>query len=293
MRRRNVELRVGMLVIVAIAVLAAWLLFLREFKFSTDVYEVTVDFTEAAGLKAGAGVAIRGLDRGKVAQVELLKDRVRVILEIEEGVDLPADSRFALQTDLFDPTSIRVVTGVSDRSLARNTVHQGDEGMDLSGVMSRGADLVESLATLSARFDSLTANGRLERLGDDLEGGVRELRVWTQESRTQTRELIRRVDRLTAKLEGFVDETRAPVRDTLSNLDRVAVRADTLTADLSELTRSLTRISRDLEAGEGSLGQALNSSALHDSMVVTVERLDSLIAEVMANPKKYISFSLF
>jgi len=76
-------------------------------------------------------------------------------------------------------------------------------------------------------------------------------------------------------------------------LGQAAQRADSLATDLSRLTQSLNRISERLEAGEGTLGKALASPALHDSLLHTVGRLDALIAEIKANPKKFVSFSLF
>ena len=293
MRRRNVELRVGFLVIAAIVVMTTWLLFLKEFKFSADTFTVTVDFPSAAGLKPGAGVSILGVNRGKVRSVLLLQDRVRVELEIEEGTFLAEDARFTLLTDIFNPTQVRVLQGRATMPLVHTKLQRGDAGVDLGTLMSQGADLVASLGRLSARLDSLSGNGRLERLAGDLEGGVKELRAWTTESRGATRSLLERLDRLTGDLNGFIDDTRAPAGEAVANLGAAAARADTLAADLGQLTRSLTRLSESLESDQGSIGKAINSPVLHDSLMITVSRLDSLITEIRANPKKFVHFSLF
>ena len=79
----------------------------------------------------------------------------------------------------------------------------------------------------------------------------------------------------------------------MANLGAAAARADTLAADLGQLTRSLTRLSESLESDQGSIGKAINSPVLHDSLMITVSRLDSLITEIRANPKKFVHFSLF
>ena len=293
MRPRNVELRVGVLVIVAIVAITSWLLFLKEFKFNTASFPVIVDFPHATGLKAGAGVDILGVNRGKVRAVELLRDRVRVELEVEAGTFLSADTRFQLVTDLFNPTVVRIVPGSAMEALDTEAVQPGDGGVDLGDLMRQSAGLVSSMASLTARLDSLSADGRLDRLAGDLEAGVRELRDWTAESRRGTREVLEGVDRLTANLNGFLDETRQPAGETLATLGQAAAHADSLSGDLARLTRSLTRLSEGLESGEGSLGRALNSPVLHDSVLLAVSRLDSLISEIKANPKKFVHFSLF
>ncbi len=291
--RSNVELRVGLLVILAIVATSTWLLFLKEFKFSVATFPLTVEFEQVAGLKPGAPVEILGVVRGKVRSVELMQDRVRVGLEIEEGTFIGADARVLLVTDLFDPTSLRVVPGRETAAVQAGARLRGESGADFAQLMREGAELVGSLSSLAARLDSVSGGGRLDSLAGDLEGGVRELRAWTAESRTQTRAVLARVDGLTANFDRFLDENAEPVSRTVADLGQAALRADSLATDLSRLAQSLSRISEGLEAGEGSLGKALASPALHDSLVRTVGRLDSLIAEVKANPKKFVSFSLF
>lgn len=291
--RSNVELRVGLLVILAIVAMTTWLLFLKEFKFSVATFPLTVEFEQVAGLKPGAGVEILGVDRGKVTSVDLQQDRVRVGLEIEEGTFVGKDARVLLVTDLFDPTSVRIIPGRATEPLARGARLRGESGADLALLMREGADLVSSLSTLAARLDSLSGGGRLDSLTTNLEGGVRELRAWTAESRAQTRAVLTRVDGLTGDLNRFLDENEEPVQRTVADVGQAARRADSLATDLSRLTRSLTQISGRLEAGEGTLGKAISSPALHDSLLHTVGRLDALIAEIKANPKKFVSFSLF
>jgi phospholipid/cholesterol/gamma-HCH transport system substrate-binding protein len=291
--RRNVELRVGVLVILAIVTLSTWLLFLKEFKFRTATFPVTVDFAQAGGLKRGAEVLARGVVRGKVREVRLMQDRVRVVLEVEEGTFLGEDARFELKADPINPTGVRIFPGSSVEALDIQGIHLGSTGVDMNALVRQGAGLVKSMDALAARLDSLSSGGRLERLAGDIEGGVAELRGWAEESRVGTRDLLTRLDRLTVDLNEFVGEIREPAGEAVAALGHAAARTDSLTADLGDLTESLSRLTEGLEQGEGSLGKLIASPALHDSIAVTVERLDSLIGEIMENPKKYISFELF
>ncbi len=163
----------------------------------------------------------------------------------------------------------------------------------MNALVRQGANLVKSMDTLVARLDSLSSGGRLEQLATSIEGGVAELNAWVAESRVDTRDLITRLDGLSRNLDGFVGEIREPAGEAVAALGNAAVRTDSLAAELGLLTESLTRLTEGLENGEGSLGKLISSPALHDSIAVTVARLDSLIGEIMENPKKYISFELF
>ena len=244
--RGNVELRVGLLVILAIVAMTTWLLFLKEFKFKTDTYPLTVEFGQVAGIKAGAPVDILGVTRGKVSSVELLQDRVRVGLEIDEGTFVGTDAQVMLVTDLFNPTAVRIEPGRSTEAIQPGATLRGSSGTDIAQLMGEGARLVTSLSALAARLDSISAGGRLDALATDLEGGVRELRAWTGESRHQTGAVLKRVDRLTGDLERFLDENAEPVSQTVEQMGKAAQRADSLAVDLGRLTRSLTRISEGL-----------------------------------------------
>ena len=60
--RRNVELQVGALVIVAIVALSMGLLFLKEFRFATQTWNVEVSFPSAGRVSKGAPLLMRGVE---------------------------------------------------------------------------------------------------------------------------------------------------------------------------------------------------------------------------------------
>jgi hypothetical protein len=132
-----------MLVILAIVATTTWLLFLKEFKFSVATFPLTVEFQQVAGIKAGAPVEILGVNRGKVRSVELMQDRVRVAIEIEQGTFIGEDARVLLVTDLFDPTSLRIVPGRDDgvarRQLGGNNNRPPDDERGGAGEQPVGA----------------------------------------------------------------------------------------------------------------------------------------------------------
>ena len=55
-------------------------------------YRVTVDFETAAGLDPKANVKMAGVPIGKVEEIQLVGNRARLVLRVQEGIRIPVDS---------------------------------------------------------------------------------------------------------------------------------------------------------------------------------------------------------
>jgi phospholipid/cholesterol/gamma-HCH transport system substrate-binding protein len=117
---------------ISVAVLAGLMLFafsLNRFPFLTRVYLVKADFADAAGLTPENEVRVAGLKVGKVRDVALAGDRVRVTMEIRNAVKLgqASTAEIKLKTLLgakfvaVDPKGGRPYVGSGDRIPLRRT----------------------------------------------------------------------------------------------------------------------------------------------------------------------------
>jgi phospholipid/cholesterol/gamma-HCH transport system substrate-binding protein len=73
--------------------------------------------------------------------------------------------------------------------------------------------------------------------------------------------------------------SQANIRQTVNNLDK----------SLHELQTLLDKIN----SGEGTLGMLVTDKKLYDNLTSATKNLESLLADLEANPKKYVHFSLF
>jgi phospholipid/cholesterol/gamma-HCH transport system substrate-binding protein len=69
-------------------------------------------------------------------------------------------------------------------------------------------------------------------------------------------------------------------------LERLTVRLDSLRA-------SLQSVSGKVDRGDGTLGKLVNDPKLYDEAKQTVAELKALIADIKANPKKYVNVKVF
>lgn len=82
-------------------------------------YRIAADFNRIDGLETGAAVQLSGVPIGRVETVSLSPSfRVRTVLRIDDGVDLPADTAASIQTDgLFGAKFMVLDPGGDERNL--------------------------------------------------------------------------------------------------------------------------------------------------------------------------------
>ena len=85
-------------------------------------------------------------------------------------------------------------------------------------------------------------------------------------------------------------------------LDSIVTNVNTLTSELSDaqFTQNLTKAVASLESilakansNEGTVGGLFNDRALYDNLTTASKNLSALLADLKANPKRYVHFSMF
>ena len=82
--------------LVTIVVLMAGVLGYRAMQPERETYTVTADLEQAPNLFEGGRVTVRGVEVGDIVDVEPTTDGVRVTMEIEESVKVPADATLSV-----------------------------------------------------------------------------------------------------------------------------------------------------------------------------------------------------
>ncbi len=291
--RRNVELQVGSLVLVAIVAISFGLLFLKEFKFRTATWPVEVSFPEASGLSVGAPVLIRGVEAGKVQSIDLDRENVQVVLGIEEGVEISEDALFVIQPDMMGPTYVTVEQGKSEVALRPNAEVTGVAHVELAALLENSAGLLLRVDRLTRRFDEFVESGKIDTLIADLSGGARELRLLAAESRETLPTSLARLDELSAELGAFLRENGPQLGKGVERFVALSEELEALSADMRAASGGLKFMSDQVESGQGTLGRLVAEEDLYLRMQSTLEEVDSLLADIKADPTRYLTFELF
>jgi len=291
--RRNIELQVGTLVLVAIVAVSFGLLFLKEFKFRTATWPLEVSFSDASGVSVGAPILIRGVEKGKVQSIRLERGKVDLVLGIEEGVEITDDAIIAIQPDMLGPTYVTIEQGTSGTMLEPGAQMEGIARVELAALLENSAGLLLRVDRLTRRVDEFIACGAADSLFADISSGARELRLLAAETREVLPPALEHLDELSLELGRFSRELRPEVFGSLEHLDSLTVELRSLSADLRVAGGGLEFMGEQLESGQGTLGRLVAEDDLYLRLQSTLGEVDSLVADIKANPKRYISFELF
>ena len=72
-----------------------------------------------------------------------------------------------------------------------------------------------------------------------------------------------------------------------ANMERLAIRMDSLRVALQGL------IAGKVDHGDGTLAKLVNDKKLYDDVNASVQSLKTLVEDIKAHPRKYISLSIF
>lgn len=251
MSPRGREIRVGLLILAALAVLAAGIFLLGQqdnlFKRKNHYY---VEFNSVSGLKPGNPVQLNGVDVGAVERVELPANPWRGMIRVWIRVE----NRYASR--LRGPQGAQKPVPGQPPSVARiKTLGLlGDKFIDLSSG-SPGYELVPDGGPIPAaqptNVDALLASGE-----DAMDNVVA---------------ISSSLNKILARLERG--------EGLLGELTSDSASSRSLRASLIGTSETLQRVANKIDTGQGPLPRLLNDRALADNLGQSMDRLQALLAK--------------
>lgn len=235
MDEHRLELKVGVLVVLALFGIAALLYLLGEIHLSPG-RRFTVQFTHTGGVPEGAPVKFAGVRVGRVAKLQLLPAR-----RDDRGVPLPVEMELEVDRAIFDDLGSRARFLVATQGPLGEPFLEIDPGPVSPeklepGAVVRGVDPPRMdliTAKLSAFVDEATA-----LLGS---GG-------------DAKNVVARVTGLAEKAEGTLDEARPAVLTAVTDLSEAA-------RELKVLARTASGMLGDKGSGRAALDDLAAVSA--------------------------------
>lgn len=291
-RSANREVKVGAFVLIGLAAFLIALFTLTDVGTFRGRYYVRTIIESAGGMRNGDPVQMRGVNIGRVTGFDMMPDGVAVTMEIYNRYEIPEDSRVAVRSaGLLGGVVVDVTPGMSAERAEDDQVLPGMVETDVFNMVDDLGGQAETVLTQAAALLSdrnITAVGASAA---ELQTVLAQLTAITASLRG---ELTPFSQSLRRSAENFENSTSGPeLARSLANLDSLTARLDDATVDLGEASSSLGVVIGRIEAGEGTLGRLSEDEALYDNLNSTVLTLQSLIADIQANPKKYLDISVF
>jgi phospholipid/cholesterol/gamma-HCH transport system substrate-binding protein len=119
MSRGNLELMVGIFVLIGLACLTYLAVHLGKMEIFGHGYKVSASFDNISGLKTGAAVEVAGVEVGRVEAIHVTSDnRARLILNIKPGVVLKEDAIASIRTKgIIGDKFVKLSPGFAEKTI--------------------------------------------------------------------------------------------------------------------------------------------------------------------------------
>lgn len=286
------EFAIGFWTIVALATLFFGINWLKGVHtlHEGSIYYLVCDKVD--GLAVSSNVKLHGLKVGIVRDMEYdeQSDRIVVTLNIyDNSLRIPRDSRLFVQGDLLGTSDIILISGQKkDYYNSNDTIYAPNAA---PGLLEKADPLIAKVDSLLPKIDSLVSGINVLVRESKMQETLLELNKMS----THLNQSVNQLNRLLNKeIPGIL----ANVEQTTANLDTISVQIKE--ADIKELLANANKtivqtnnLIEKVQSDQGTMGQLINNSQLHDQLNQTIADVDALINDIKANPKKYIRIKVF
>jgi len=288
------EVLVGLVVTAAIVVTVLGSLWLARGGLSKG-YPLYAKFPWGAGLKQGQPVLLVGVNVGYVDEVDLHLDGVLVTtLRIQKNYKVPVTSKAAVVPNgIFGDMAIAVTPSRPDaRSFkAGDTIPIGPPTPGIAELTSKADSITRSVnAMTSALEHEMVAGGGIRDLRNTIGATNRMVNEFAAVASEQSRQLTAT---MTALRRATTAIDPAKVDSTITNFRSASANLAAMSTDLKQTTSKLDAIIAKVDSGNGSAAKLLNDPGVYNDVRQLLQRMDSLVADIKKNPKRYINVKVF
>ena len=300
-QERSIEVKVGILILVSVGILAAFVLVMGGLNFE-KTYEVFVDFDNPGALQTGAPVRIGGVKVGKVKELSFLggtvdpktgrRTLVRVKISIEERVHnaVHDDADFYVTTQgVLGEQFLAIEPGSPARPvLPAGAIVKGIDPPRLDLFLAKAFELLDTTVTGIKNNKELISD-----IAVNTAGLLRGLNGTLTENRERINRIVQNIEALTSESNALVHDAKKNYVDnpkiarTIDNIDRITSEvqrdAGPMLKDAKEALANVNRVSATVgdPAEQARLKKALQDLAeLATRANATAADAQSIVAHI-------------
>ena len=293
MKRRD-EVLVGLLLVAAVVIGLGGTIWIARGGLARN-YPMYARFNWGAGLKQGQPVLLAGVQIGFVDRVELDPNGTLVVgLKVQQQYRVPKGSTATVQANgIFGDQliAIRPVVGQKEYMLQGDTIPTGTGSPGTAELLSKGDSIASDVRALTGKVRAEFVDG----------GGMQDVRATI----TQLTRLVAQMSRVMTEQSTQLTRTQDALRNTIASVDTAKI--DSTLTNVRAMSASLEQLSRELKqtnaqvqtvvakvsSGDGTVGKLMNDDAIYRRLDSVLLRVDSLMADIKNNPRKYINLKIF
>jgi phospholipid/cholesterol/gamma-HCH transport system substrate-binding protein len=258
-------------------------------------YPLYAKFPWGAGLKQGQPVLLVGVNVGYVDEVELHQDGILVTtLRIQKQYNVPLTSKAAVVPNgIFGDMAVAVTPSRPDpRSFKPgDTIPIGASTPGIADLTTKADSITRSVNAMTSALErEMVAGGGIRDLRNTIAATNRMVNEFAAVASEQSRQLTAT---MTALRRATTAIDPAKVDSTITNFRTASSNMAAMSADLKETSSRLDAVLAKVDSGSGSAAKLLNDPGVYNDVRGLLQRMDSLLADIKKNPKRYINVRIF
>ncbi|MBX3234499.1 MAG: MCE family protein [Labilithrix sp.] len=267
-QEKSIEVKVGVLILVSLGILAAFVLIMGGLSFE-KTYTVFVDFDNPGGLQSGAPVRVAGVKCGKVKELSFMGGKidpktnrrtlVRAKIEIEQRVkeSIHDDADFYITTQgVLGEQFLAIDPGSPQKPvLAENTIVKGIDPPRLDLFLAKAYELLDTT------INGIRNNRELiSDIATNTAGLLKNLNLVLTDNREKVNHIVTNLEQLSAEANTLTAHARTnyvdnpKIQRTIDNIDKLSsdIQKDSgpLIKDTKEAIANLNRASKAIGGEE-------------------------------------------
>jgi phospholipid/cholesterol/gamma-HCH transport system substrate-binding protein len=298
------EVKVGLLALVSGVILYLGFNFLKGSDFFSPNNNYFVVYDDIGGLTESNTVMLNGLSVGRVKKIHLLQDhgnKLLVELDIDKEVIL-SDSTAAIlaSSSVLGGKAIELKIGPGNRVLQSEDTLIAAVEQNLSEMISQKiTPITENVDTALVNLNILIR--KFQSMSNSIDATLVNLRNTSSTLNTtleQNQSAIAGISSNLRTLSASLNDPQTGVKpmlgkfnsfaDTLSNM-QLAQTVERTNQSINNLNQMLSRINQ----GDGTIGKLAKNDSLYNNLNQFASDLDALVVDLKANPKRYVTISVF
>ncbi len=303
------EIKVGLVGFCVLILLFFGIKFLK----GIDVFNKTTTYyayyDNVSGMVESNYIYLNGMKVGYIKKIEPIGDRAEkflLTLSIDSKIKMTKDTELIFfSADILGSKALKIEIGDSDEYLTSKDTLIGkvELGMleKLSSSISPMAENLDSILYATRNILNYQTQNNLQKTFANLEQTSERLNSISNQfdglmaaEKSKISKIISNTESITSNLRNNNEELTNIISKIEQITDTVAQAGIGQTLNqTAETIERLNTVLGVIEKGKGNIGMLINDEGLYKNLDESAKRLNDLIEDIKANPKKYINVSVF
>lgn len=303
------EIKVGLVGLGILVLLFFGVKFLKGSDLLSKENKYYAEYTDVSGMHESNYIYLNGMKVGYVKKIEPMSaraDRFRVTIAVNSDIEVAKDSRVVLfSADVLGSKALKLELGQSSELLQDGGMIKGEVELGmldkLGGSIAPMAQNLDSILAATKNILNYQSQANLKNTFANLESASERLNRLTASADELVAKEKGRISVMLSNLESITTNFKnnnEKINDIISRIDEISdtlaqAQIGTTLLKTSQTIERLNYVLTTIESGKGNLGLLVSDEGLYRNLEESARRLNALIEDIKANPKRYVKISVF